>query len=161
MPSLVNNWFKSAAFNQEEWEYSFSDYQRWIIDAYEVKAFLTETDRKWVVSMHVFNKNNGGMVYQQFWRYSLNESEKAKKSFTKLKEILGEVVERFTSGYEEASPNNLINSHIRAMTWELDRDHLAITNIPNFNYSAWYGSYEGDWRSNIYGKRYPDSTDGL
>lgn len=154
------SWYKKA-FKQEKWEYGFGDYQRWIIDAYEVKVHLTEVPKKFAVSLTVSNLHDAGIVYQQFWKYSKSDGSRARSTFDSVVKVAKEVVDIFTKGDDEQAPNNLIASHLRTLTWDIDRDGLAKTNIPTINYAIDKGEYESDWRSQIYGKRYPTGqTDG-
>lgn len=151
------NWYKTASkFNQKSWEYNFGDYQRWVIDGYEVKVFLTDVkDSKHTISMQIYNWNNGTMRFQQFWRYDADEGEKAEIAYEKIVDACKEVVDEFTNGENEEAPNVLIVSYLRKRTLEIDRDHIARTNIPSINYALDKAEYGEDWRSNLYGNRYP------
>ena len=155
------SWYKTATFKQDRWEYDFGDYQRWVIDGYEVKVFMTSLERQNTVSMQVYNWNNGSMRFQQFWRYSGSESARCKEMFNKVVETCKEVVDLFTEGENEQAPNVLIVSFLRKRTLELDRAALAKTNIPHINYALDKAEYGEDWRSNLYGTRYPATTEGF
>lgn len=158
------SWYKTATFKQDSWGYDFGDYQRWIIDGYEVKVFMTSMPRQNTVSMQVYNWNNGTMRFQQFWRYggsSENETH-CRKTYNKVIEACKEVIDLFTEGENEQAPNVLIVSYLRKRTLEIDREAIARSNVPHINYALDKAEYGEDWRSNIYGNRYPTTaTDGF
>lgn len=158
---IIMGWYKSAAnFSQDRWEYDFGDYQRWVIDGYEVKVFITSMDRQNTVSMQIYNWNNGSMRFQQFWKYDGGSEgyAKCKKMYERVISSCKEVVDLFTNGENEEAPNVLIVSYLRKRTLELDRDALAKTNIPSINYALEKADYGEDWRSNLYGNRYPTNA---
>lgn len=158
------SWYKTATFKQDRWEYDFGDYQRWVIDGYEVKVFITETDRQNTISMQVYNWNNGSMRFQQFWRYggTAQDVSRCKEIYGKVIDACKEVVDLFTEGENEQAPNVLIVSYLRKRTLEIDREALAKTNIPHINYALDKAEYGEDWRSNLYGNRYPTTaTEGF
>jgi hypothetical protein len=157
------NWYKrsqvglikTAAFKQEEWAHSFGDYQRWVVDAYEVRLFKTKTPAKITISLNVWNGHLGEMTFQEFWKYGSNEDSKASTAYRKMVGIAEDVTKQFTSGEDSEAPNNQIANVLRAKMWEADRENLAKSNIPSINYSRQKASYEPDWRSSLYGNRYP------
>lgn len=157
------NWYKrssfsnakTASFKQDEWSHTFGDYQRWVIDAYEVRLYKTKTDTKISISLNIWNGHNGEMTFQEFWKYDTNEESKASSAYKKMISASEEVAKEFTSGDKKDSPNNQIAAALRSKLWEIDREHLAKSNIPSINYSRQKASYEKDWRSSIYGNRYP------
>jgi hypothetical protein len=149
------NWYKTASFSQDSWEYNFGDYQRWVVDGYEVKVFMTSMPRQHTVSMQVYNWNNGSMRFQQFWRYDGDAKSECKDMYDKVVTACKEVVDIFTNGEGEQAPNVLIVSYLRKRTLELDRNAVAKTNIPHINYALDKAEYGEDWRQNLYGNRYP------
>lgn len=146
---------KTASFSQEEWGFAYGDHQRWVIDTYEVRLFLTKTKDKISISLNVFHYHLGMMIYQDFWKYGLDEESAAKSTFKKMKKKASEIESLFTSGDDYNSPNSNIANHLRAEFWDIDREHLAKSNIPHINYARQKATYEKDWRSSIYGNRYP------
>lgn len=153
--SQTSGFVKIAGFSQTEHGYYLGDHQRWVLDTYEVRLFLTKTKEKISISLNVFHYHLGMMMFQDFWKYGLDEEAKAKSSFSKMKAKADEIKDLFTSGDDFNSPNLNIANHLRTEFWEIDREHLAKSNIPHINYSRQKATYEKDWRSSIYGNRYP------
>lgn len=163
------NWYKrsqtaiikTSSFKQDEWGHSFGDYQRWVIDAYEVRLFKTKTPRLIAISLNIWNSHLGEMTFQEFWKYGLNEESKAGSAYKKMITVAEDVTKQFTSGEDHDAPNNQIANVLRKRLWEVDREHLAKSNIPSVNYSREKATYVEDWRSSIYGNRYPtEETSG-
>ncbi len=160
--SAVNGKIVTASLQQESWEKTYGDYQRWVIDMYEVKVFLTKSHKFASISLNVWNWHNGLMVFQDFWKYDLKEYEKSKSTFKKIVKACSDAYEDFVKGDFQTAPNSMFYSYIRNSTWDIDREHLAQSNIPHINYARQKATYEKDWRSTLYGNRYPkESTTGF
>lgn len=153
------NWYKTAAFSQKIWSYDFADYQRWVVDGYEVKVYLTSMPRQNVVSMQVYNWHDGSMKYQQFWKFGTDDSDvsKCKNIYNKVINVCKEVIDLFTNGENESAPSCLITTYLKKRTYDIDKDSLARSNIPHINYAIDKGDYTEDWRHSIYGNRYPQN----
>lgn len=156
------SWYKEGskkldkkAFRQESWEHEFFDYQRWVIDGYSVKVGITESDRQNTIAMQIYNWNNGAMRFQQFWKYKADENKECRETYKKIVDKCKEVMDLFTKGENEEAPNVLIISYLRKGTLDIARDRIARTSIPHINYALDKNEYGEDWRSNIYGDRYP------
>lgn len=149
--------FRKTAFKQDEWSHYFGDYQRWVIDAYEVRLFKTATDKQITISLNVWSGHVGEMTFQEFWKYDVNQSSKANSAYSEMKKIAQEVVDNFTKGENFEAPSHLIASTLRTKLWDVDREALvkARSNIPFINYARQKATYEADWRSSLYGNRYP------
>lgn len=152
---------RKYAFKQETYQQDFYDYQRWVVDAYEIKSALTETKKFISISLMIYNWHNGIMRYQEFWKYPLSEKDRAKKTYDKIIEKIKETFTMFTEGIEESAPNSLVVSQLRAKVWGIDQERLARTNIPSVNYYHQYVTPEADWRQSIYGNRYPVDCEGF
>lgn len=142
---------KVAKAIEQEWGTNVGDFQRWVVDAIEVKAFLIETPYKIVISVNVYNGHISEMMYQDFWRFKTGEMALAKSTFKKLCSKMENIIDGFKNG---ESPNNLVHAYFRSELRKIDSEHLPRTNIPTLNY-ALDVEYEPDWRSTIYGTRYP------
>ena len=66
-----------------------------------------------------------------------------------------DIIYSYTRGDMYQSPNCMMFATMRKAFWNIDRENLAKTNIPHINYARQKADYEGDWRSSIYGNRYP------
>ena len=147
-------------FSQEEWSSTIGDFQRWVIDTYDIKLYLTKNAKFCSISLNIWNWHNSELVFQDFWKYDLKKFETAKSAYKKMIKAAEDIVADFTTGENYEAPNNVILTTLRTVLWDVDRENLAKSNIPSINYSRQKASYERDWRSSLYGNRYPtgDST---
>lgn len=153
-PILVK---KAQTFIQEKWEAQIGDYQRWVIDTFSCALFLTKTAKMVTISLNIWNWHNSTMMFQDFWKYGVKEEKKARSSFEKMKVAGQKVIDDYTKGERSEAPNCMIFTGMRKDFWNIDREHLAKTNIPHINYARQKADYENDWRSTLYGNRYPES----
>ncbi len=145
-------------FKQEQVTWSFGDYKRWVIDAYEISCRYTKTRELIVLTLNAWNWHNGIMVCEEFWKYGTDEESVARSDFDKLKHVVAETHKKFTDGDFEEAPNSIITRYLIVNTWDaIDRSRLAKTNIPHINYARQKAEYSTDWRSSIYGTRYPNN----
>lgn len=147
--------FTTSGEMQEMWQTELGDYQRWIVDAYSATAYITKTKYKIAVSLSVNKLHLGTIMVQMFWKYDLNEEKKAKKTFKEVKEALSKIFDELS---DTEAPSSLYESMIRHDCGKIDRDYLAKTTVPLVNHSFQY-DYERDWRTSIYGTRYPKPTE--
>lgn len=143
--------FETSGRLQEQWQTTLGDYQRSVVDAYTASAHLTETKYKITVSITVNKVHLGTIMFQMFWRYDLNEMSRARKTYNKVKEALKKIFDELS---DNEAPSSLYESMIRHDCSKIDSDKIAKTTIPHINWSQNL-SYERDWRSTIYGTRYP------
>jgi len=149
------NFDKEKSRFQDEWSFDMGDYQRFVVDTFRLEVFMTKLKDRNMVSLHVYNWHVGTMRYQEFWKYASDEEAECKKTFKKVIEVCKEVIDEMTSPENEDQPNSIVVSKLRARVWEIDRAHLPKTNIPHINYYYEKAKPEEDWRSSIYGNRYP------
>lgn len=154
------NWYKNVKTagsvikptkSQVGWEEYFGDEQRYGMDAYEVRVYCTKTNKKIVVSLTVSMQQMGTIMWQWFWKYDLNEMEKAKKTFEKVKTKVSGIVEDFRVSED---PNCMLWTYLRDVILDIDPEYHAKTNIPHINFSQKVKN-EKDVRTQIYGNRYP------
>lgn len=163
-------WYKQASTNkiinteissrlQEEWMASMGDFQRAPTDAYQCYVHLSETNYKITVCVSIMTIHTGTMMLQMFWKYGLNEKAAAKKTYEQIKKQVATVIEEIS---KTESPSSLFESMVRVDCSKIASDKIARTNIPHINWSQEV-KYERDWRSSIYGNRYPhpNETNGF
>jgi hypothetical protein len=153
----MSNWYgiaKVAAGIQKGWTDQFGEVQRYALDSYRCDVFLTQTNQKYAVSVAVNHDMFGLTVFQEFWKYGLDERQKAEATFSEAKKIVSGIFADFRSSEE---PNALLHTYIREAVRHLDADHKPSTRIPWVN-NARHVDGEHDWRSSIYGTRYPQPT---
>jgi hypothetical protein len=143
--------FESAGKLQESWQTNLGDYQRWVVDAYTASAYLTETKYKISVSLTVNKVHLGTIMFQLFWKYDLDEMPRARKTYKQVIEALNKIFDELA---DNEAPSSLYESMIRHDCYKIDSTKLAKTTIPHINWSQ-NVTYERDWRTSIYGPRYP------
>ena len=159
-------WYKQASKNkvvmnetssklQEEWSTSMGDFQRYPTDAYECFVHLSETNYKIAVSLSIMTQHSGIMMLQMFWKYGLNERDQAKKTYEAIKSKITNIVEEIAV---QEAPSSLFESMVRSDCAKIDNEKIAKSTIPHINWSQEI-NYERDWRSSIYGNRYPGPTE--
>lgn len=161
------SWYKSASKkgnipysensgdSQKSWNTHMGDYQRWIVDSYEATVYLTKTDYKITISITVNKVHLGTIMLQMFWKYDLKEEKRATKAYEQIIKAVSNIFDDLTN---KELPSSLYESMIRHDCRKIDTEKLAKTTIPNFNYSQNI-EYERDWRSSLYGNRYPKPND--
>ncbi len=137
--------------NQMEEIITFGDVQRYVMDAYSVKLFVSKTSDNITISLVTNHAYLGTVQYSVFWLYNLDEEAKAKKHFTKINSIIKEVTKDFI---DNRKPTSLFTPTLREKVQLIQDANLVRTNIPTINYS-YDIDYSGKWDKNIYGNRYP------
>jgi len=137
--------------NQEGLFISLFDMQRYVMDAYSIKTSMSTTNRNIKIAIMINHAFLGSIGWDEYWSYDLNEKKKAKKTFDKINNVIKTTIEEFV---KEEIPTSIFCPAVRAKIEELDKGAVSSTNIPSVNYSRRY-KLEPDWRSNIYGTRYP------
>jgi hypothetical protein len=155
------NWFNKqiiktalSSGHQDEWHDDFGDFQRYMIDAYQLKCFRTKTNNKIVVSFLLYADFMGTIMFQVFWQFKKTEDELSKKTF---KDVVNAVEGLNKEFIQEEIPTVNLTPALRSILWNIDNNHIAQSNNPNINYS-YKVKYEGDWRKSLYGTRYPKSN---
>ena len=136
---------------QDEWLSSMGDFQRAPTDAYQCFVHLSETDYKISVCVSIMTQHTGTMMLQMFWKYGLNEKDAAKKTYEKVKKTVAGIIQEIA---KTESPSALFEGMVRVDCLKIDPDKIAKSTIPHINWS-YQTKYERDWRSSIYGNRYP------
>ncbi len=147
------NWLQlSKTASQEGWSEQFGEVQRFALDAYRCNVYLTKTSHKLAVSVSVNHDMFGLNIYQEFWKYELNEDSSARSTYNKAKTIVAEIFDEFQITEE---PNLNLHSRIREAVRDLDKEHKPTTRVPWINAAR---DVEGvsDWRKSLYGTRYPE-----
>lgn len=128
------------------------DVQRYKLDGYVVKIALSETKHKNVLGIIVTHGSLGSITWSRYWYYGKNELKTAKGDLKKVCNVITEKLDEFV---QDELPSSMFWPYIREATADIAPENLMHTNIPYFNYSRDL-RYNPDWRSNIYGTRYPD-----
>lgn len=140
---------------QDQWIVHIGDFQKWPTDAYDCAICISETNYKIAVSISIQTSHSGTMMYQLFWKYGLNEKDRAKKTYKEAIEAVSKIIVEIS---EEEMPSSLFESMTRTDCSLIDTEKIAKTTIPHINWSQKV-KYERDWRSSLYGNRYPGPTE--
>lgn len=155
----MSNWYKTASEGyQTGWTDQFGDMQRYIYDAYEARVFITKTAKKVTVSVSMSHQMYGHTMWQDFWLFEIAEESKAKTTFAEVKKITHQVFEDFRTN---EIPNPMLHSFLREAVRHISEENKPTSRIP---YVDWAKKQDGvsDWRSSIYGTRYPtEHTEGF
>lgn len=151
------NWFKTAQQSYQRGTVStMGDIQRYLYDAYAGRVFITRTAKKITVSLTLAHQQFGTVCYQDFWRYELNEESKAKSTFNKVSSVVGDIFADFKTN---DIPNANLHAYLREGVRDIDLEHKPTSRIPSVDWAREQHG-EKDWRSLIYGTRYPE-VDGF
>lgn len=151
------NWYKQAQSEsgwQKGWTDNFGDIQRYVYDAYQCSVYITKLDHeKITVSTSMSHMQFGHVMWQDFWRFKQTQIGEAQKVFASVKSAVQKVFKQFRSN---DIPNNLLHSYLREEVRHIGAEYKPKTRVPAID---WAAKIDGspDWRSNIYGKRYPIS----
>ena len=120
-------------------------------DGYHCKIALTESKKKIVLTSVFLNDIHAFPLYSETWIYPKKESRRAIKTFNKCVNL----VEDIKAEYEdEDMPGPTLQGMARETLRYVDIDRKKPT-ISRSLEAAKYLDGETDWRSSIYGNRWP------
>lgn len=130
------------------------DIDRYSSDRYELDINLRETYDGYSIGCLILHSHIGVAVYTGYWHYKKDEYETASKVF----DILAKTTETIRDEIQENKipPANL-GGMFRERLKDVDTIHREKNGIPWINNSRGL-EYEQDYRSSIYGSRYPESN---
>jgi len=129
----------------------FGDVNRYVMDSYTVKVYLSKTQENITISLMTNHSYLGTAQYCVFWAFDHDEEKQAIEVYKKLNKEVKKIVKDFV---DKQKPTSLFDPALRGRVQLIDDPHLVRTNIPVINYS-YNIDYEPDWDRNIYGPRYP------
>jgi len=140
--------------HQHATDLTIYDIQRYAFDSYAVKTSISQTQNKLSVAIRTNHAFLGTINWNYYWYYDLDQEKEAVATYKKLNKLVLEVVNKFV---DEEIPTSMFWVYLKKMTSSIDLDAEAETNIPHINYYRKYDRKDisPDWRSNIYGNRYP------
>lgn len=149
----IESQIKDMAVSKHQEGHSFTlyDVQRYIIDSYAVRLALSETPIDIKVSVMINHNFLGSVAWSEYWSFEKDEKSTAKKFY---KEIAQEVEKINDEFIVERKPTSIYAPTLRSRLEKMYKKDRTHTNIPVVNYSHDLET-EPDWRSNIYGTRYP------
>lgn len=153
--ALKNELDNSSPENQKGTVGIVFDIQRYGFDNYFIRTAYSKSDDNISVSLVITHGDLGSTAYSNYWFYELNESKIAEKTYKEVNKVVKDVMSKFTA---ERIPTALLFTYIRSGIEDIDKEHTASYNIPWMNFSKDV-KIDPDWRSNIYGTRYPKYTE--
>jgi hypothetical protein len=154
----MSNWYKTAQSGfQKSWTDDIGDIQRYIFDNYQCRVFLTKTAQMISISISLNHQAFGHVMWQDFWRFPHNLEDKAKEIFNDVKVVTSKIFNDFRSNL---IPNPMLHSYLREAVRHIGEEYKPTSRIP---FVDWAKQHDGvsDWRSSIYGTRYPKNIDGF
>lgn len=143
----------AQASNQHGKYCTVFDVQRYVMDSYMSKVALSQTNDKLTVSITVAHGFLGTITWDEYWYYNLDEMDQAQKTYKAVNKILKDTMEQFV---DEEIPTPMFWAFLKKKTDDVDPDGRQRINIPVLNYARQYSDlHNPDWRSNLYGTRYP------
>lgn len=140
-------------FYDEEFKVTINDVDRYTSDQYKIIVQIAESLDKYSIGLHMFNSHVGICGQGQYWHYKKRESSKAKKTFAKITNI----VQKLRDEIEYTRPPMaIIAPMFRSAMHYIDYPHRERSGVYHYN---WFEELpkEADWRSTLYGKRYPNT----
>tara|TARA_Y100000034_G_scaffold134024_1_gene201336 strand:- start:5115 stop:5714 length:600 start_codon:yes stop_codon:yes gene_type:complete len=130
------------------------DIQRYVMDSYTTKIAMSKTNNKFGIALMTNHNFLGTIAWDEYWTYGLDEFDQARDTYDKLNVIVSEVSQEFAMN---ETPTSIFWPTLRSrIEMEIDPGKRNHTNIPVVNYARQVTQIAPDWRSNIYGNRYPD-----
>lgn len=152
----MSRWqYKFASDADKEYIKTISDTDRYITDRYDLIVSLKENKDGHALGLQVMNSQLGLCGYVSYWNYGPDEYQVAKTTFSEVKKVCDEIGEQATF---ERIPMAVIGAMIRHGVEKIDIPHFERSGVIGFN---WYNTdvdKAPDWRTTIYGNRYPSSS---
>lgn len=154
------NWFTKKQFKkasldwkEQEGEYIImGDVNRYVMDSYAIKIYVSKTVQGWTVSLMTNHAYLGTAQYCVFWKFGENQEKTAREVYSSINEIVRKTCREFVIGEK---PTSLFDPTLRSRVQKVNNADLVRTNIPHINYS-YDIDYSANWDKNIYGPRYPE-----
>lgn len=149
------SWFRKAS---NGWQYGeddiLGDVQRYLYDAYQARVFITNlAGKKITVSVSLYLAQFGTCVWQDFWRFDTNEEKSARECYKKVSKATSKVFDDFKTN---VIPNPMIYTHLRNEVLPIFPEKRPTSRNIVLDQSRRLETVQ-DWRSSIYGNRYPES----
>jgi hypothetical protein len=147
---------QAKPLSEDERQFGYEDtmgaVQRYSHDPYAVKVYKTLLGKEKIAVCITLNSLwAGGVIWQDFWAYKTSEGSTAEDTFQRIVKVANEIFNDFRVN---EIPNLFLYTHLREACRWLDMEHKPKSRVP---YVDWAREQNGviDWRSSIYGTRYP------
>jgi hypothetical protein len=150
------NWYKTASkgWQQGDSIVDSGDVQRYLYDAYQGRVFITNlAGKKITVSVSLFFNHTGTCMWQDFWRFDTGDEKTARKCFAEADKACRKVFDLFKN---EEIPTPMLYTYLRNAVLPLYPENRPTSRSIVLDESK-RNETVTDWRSSIYGTRYPES----
>ena len=150
------NWFKSAQKQKhviDEVAFSIHDSDRYRTDKFDCYVSIIKSDTSIDIGLQLNNSQLGVASNVEYWHYPINELLKAKKTYYSVVKTAQTIISQFEL---EKPPFSLLGPAFRSHLRNIAPDYKDITGVYSINKNIKTPT-EGDWRSSIYGTRYPNT----
>jgi lysozyme family protein len=132
--------------------YLIHDIDRYISDDIAINITFQETKHRYSVGVYSTNYKVGVSGYQEYWHYDRSDRAQALKTYNSIVAVIAEMVEEIEFN---AIPHTLAKPFLVKRLDKIDVEHKERSGVYHYNWFAAEAEKEEDWRSTIYGKRYP------
>ncbi len=141
-------------YYKDEFKFEISDVDRYATDKYLANLTLQETDRLYSIGFQMYNYQVGITGSVQYWHFEKDELDRAKKAFNEIKIALQETMSDIEY---HRPPMAIITPMVRAALQNID---VGRKERSGKYFHNWFEelSKEADWRTTLYGNRYPDAS---
>lgn len=145
----------AASYYRESYTDYFADSDRYLTDRYDVISSILGTKDGYSLSCLIYATQTGLTSFVQYWHYSNDELSKAKSIFSNIKSL---VIKHRKELEHERTPMSVIVSTFKNVLNHLDIEHQETSGVTSFNFAK-FQPVEADWRTSLYGTRYPSSSE--
>ena len=153
----ITHFIKTASYDWKNQDAYFDDelneVQRYKLDPYAVSIVKSITAKKLTANICIKHASLGPVIWAHYLVFNKDEDDKCNKIVKKWSEVVQGIMKDFVTN---ETPTSIFVPSVRRAIVEMgDRGYITKTNIPHINFS--YDLLpEADWRSTIYGTRYPE-----
>ena len=140
-----------SKYYKRDFTIEIADRNRYETDKSDINLAIRETEEGYSISCMVYASHVGVAAYVQYWHYKKDEFEKALQTFNRVKKASTRMGRESDHTH---IPMSVIIPMFRSGLQDIDIEHRERSGVYNFNQSLEVAA-EGDWRTTIYGPRYP------
>lgn len=141
--------------NQKSLNCSIYDVQRYSMDNYGIIVSMSKSKFKISISVIINHSFLGSVTYSRYWAFNLEEEENAIYSYNKIIDIIKETIEEFI---DDEIPTSILAPTLKSKFKSISPKNSIYSTSPYYKNEV-ISYEEPDWRSNIYGNRYPKYTE--
>ncbi len=140
-----------SKYYKRDFTIEIADRNRYETDRSDITLAMRENEEGYSISCMVYASHVGVAAYVQYWHYKEDEFEQAIKTFNRVKRVSAKMGHEVDHAH---IPMSVIIPMFRSGLQDIDIGHRERSGVYNFNQSLEVAT-ESDWRTTIYGPRYP------